>query len=40
MIFNDLDKATLGGNTSFDHHETVRRLMLGADTETVAITVA
>ena len=37
MIFNDLDKATLGANTSFDHHETVRRFMLGSDTETVAI---
>ena len=37
MIFKDLDKATLGQNTSFDHHETVRRLLLGPDTETVAI---
>lgn len=37
MIFKDLDAATLGQNTSFDHHETVRRLMLGPDSETVAI---
>lgn len=37
MIFKDLDKATLGQNTSFDHHETVRRLLLGPDSETVAI---
>ncbi len=37
MIFKDLDKATLEKNTSFDHHETVRRFLLGPDTETVAI---
>lgn len=37
MIFKDLDKATLEKNTSFDHHETVRRLLLGPDSETVAI---
>lgn len=37
MIFKDLDKATLEKNTSFDHHETVRRLLLGPGSETVAI---
>lgn len=37
MIFTDLDKASLEGNTSFDSHETVRRFLLGPDTETVAI---
>lgn len=37
MIFKDLDKATLEKNTSFDHHEIVRRFLLGPDTETVAI---
>ena len=37
MIFKDLDTATLQQNTSFDHHETVRRVLLGDDTETVAI---
>ena len=37
MIFKDLDKGTLEKNTSFDHHETVRRLLLGPDSETVAI---
>lgn len=37
MIFKDLDKAALNGNTSFDHHETVRRFLLGPDSETVAM---
>lgn len=37
MIFSDMTKATLESNTSFDHHETVRRFMIGPDTETVAI---
>jgi leucine dehydrogenase len=37
MIFKDLDKAALEKNTSFDHHETVRRLLLGPGSETVAI---
>ncbi len=37
MIFNDMNKMALGGNTSFDSHETVRRFMLGEDSERVAI---
>jgi leucine dehydrogenase len=37
MIFKDLTKAELEQNTSFDGHETVRRFMLGNDTETIAI---
>ncbi len=37
MIFKDLDKAELEKNTSYDHHETVRRFLLGADFEIVAI---
>lgn len=31
MIFSDLGKAALEGNTSFDSHETVRRFELGDD---------
>lgn len=38
MIFTDLTKATLQQNTSFDHHETVRRFLLGPDSDIVAIT--
>ncbi len=37
MIFKDLTKAELEKNTSFDSHETVRRFLLGPDSETVAI---
>ncbi|MFA5593624.1 MAG: Glu/Leu/Phe/Val dehydrogenase dimerization domain-containing protein [Micavibrio sp.] len=37
MIFKDLDKETLTNNASFDGHETVRRFLLGADSEIVAI---
>ena len=37
MIFKDFDKATLEQNTSFDHHETVRRFLLGPDSEITAI---
>lgn len=37
MIFKDLDRAALEKNTSFDHHETVRRFLLGPDSEAVAI---
>ncbi|PZQ46955.1 MAG: amino acid dehydrogenase [Micavibrio aeruginosavorus] len=37
MIFKDLDKAVLGQNSSYDHHETVRRFLLGPDSETLAI---
>ena len=29
MIYKDLDNAALGTNSSFDHHETVRRFVLG-----------
>lgn len=37
MIFTDLTKAALQQNTSFDHHETVRRFLLGPDSDIVAI---
>ncbi len=37
MIFKDIDKAELQKNTSFDSHETVRRFLLGDDTEIVSI---
>lgn len=37
MIFKDLEKGQLGGNTSFDHHETVRRFLLGPNSDRVAI---
>ncbi len=37
MIFSDLSKSTLETNTSFDSHDTVRRFLLGPDSETVAI---
>lgn len=37
MIFTDLAKAALEQNTSFDTHETVRRFLLGTDSERVAI---
>lgn len=38
MIFNDLSRDTLEKNTSYDHHETVRRFLLGEGSEMVAIT--
>ena len=37
MIFKDLPREQLETNTSFDHHETVRRFLLGPDNEIVAI---
>lgn len=38
MIFKDLEKSELEKNTSFDSHETVRRFLLGEDSDTLAIT--
>lgn len=37
MIFKDIDKTALSQNVSHDHHETVRRVLLGPDSDTVAI---
>ena len=37
MIFKDLEKGELEKNTSFDHHETVRRFLLGPESDTLAI---
>jgi leucine dehydrogenase len=37
MIFTNLNEETLKANTSYDGHETVRRFLLGEDTNTVAI---
>lgn len=37
MIFTNLTDETLKANTSFDSHDTVRRFLLGDDTNTVAI---
>lgn len=37
MIFTNLNEDTLKANNSFDSHETVRRFLLGEDTNTVAI---
>lgn len=37
MIYQDLEKADLDKNTSYDQHETIRRAMLGEDTEMVAL---
>jgi len=35
MIFKDLDKAALKANTSFDNHETVRRIVLGDEAKDI-----
>jgi len=37
MIFKDLDKTALTENSSYDHHEVVRRFLVGPETESVAI---
>ena len=37
MIFTDIEKGELEKNTSFDNHETVRRFLLGPDSDTLAI---
>ena len=37
MIYKDLENSELEKNTSFDHHETVRRFLLGPDSYTLAI---
>lgn len=37
MIFTNLNEDTLKANSSYDHHDTVRRFLLGEDTNTVAI---
>ncbi len=37
MIFKDVDKGQLEQNVSFDHHETVRRILLGPDTNLIAL---
>lgn len=37
MIFTDMDKTSLDANTSFDSHETVRRFLLGPDSEIVSL---
>ncbi len=37
MIFTNLNEDTLKANTSFDGHDTVRRFLLGDDSNTVAI---
>lgn len=37
MIYKDLEKSELEGNSSFDNHETVRRFLLGPDSDTLAI---
>jgi leucine dehydrogenase len=37
MIFTDIEKTELEKNTSFDNHETVRRFLLGPESDTLAI---
>lgn len=37
MIFKDIEKSELEKNTSFDHHETVRRFLLGPESDTLAL---
>lgn len=37
MIFTDIDKGALDANVSNDHHENVRRFLLGEDSDTVAL---
>lgn len=37
MIYKDLEKSELEKNTSFDNHETVRRFLLGPESDTLAI---
>jgi leucine dehydrogenase len=39
MVFKDLDKETLGKNTSFDHHENVRRFLLGPENEIAIVAI-
>lgn len=37
MIFTDIEKSELQKNTSFDNHETVRRFLLGPESDMLAI---
>ena len=37
MIYKDIEKDELEKNASFDHHETVRRFLLGPESDTLAI---
>ena len=37
MIFKDIEKSELERNTSFDQHETVRRFLLGPESDTLAL---
>lgn len=37
MIYKDIEKTVLEKNTSFDNHETVRRFLLGPDSDMLAI---